>query len=73
MEWSNIIVAIIAAFGGCIGTMISNNRRLAVIETKLDGIKEQQQQQATKLDSYAQLSERLTALEVQVSQLRQAK
>lgn len=74
MDWTNIIVAVIAAGGGAIGAIISNNKRLsvfeAVVSTKLDGIAETQKRQDAKIDAHNHLNERITRLEVMMDERR---
>lgn len=64
MDWTSIIVAIIAAAGGYLGSLVSNNRHLAVLETKLDGLKEELTRQGARIDAHNHLNERITRLEV---------
>ena len=64
MDWTSIIVAIIAAAGGYLGSLVSNNRHLAVLETKLDGLKEELTRQGARIDAHNHLNERITKLEV---------
>ena len=64
MDWTSIIVAIIAAAGGYLGSLVSNNRHLAVLETKLDGLKEELTRQGARIDAHNHLNERIAKLEV---------
>jgi len=64
MDWTSIIVAIIAAAGGYIGSLVSNNKHLAVLETKLDALKEELTKQGNRIDQHNHLNERITKLEV---------
>ena len=64
MDWTSIIVAIIAAAGGYLGSLVSNNKHLAVLETKLDGLKEELTRQGARIDAHNHLNERITKLEV---------
>lgn len=64
MDWTSIITAIIAAAGGYIGSLVSNNKHLAVLETKLDGLKEELTRQGARIDAHNHLNERITKLEV---------
>lgn len=73
MDWGSIIVAVIAAAGGFLGSLLSNNRQLAIVSTKLDMLKEELDKQANRLDQravlYDKLNERITALETKMSYL----
>lgn len=64
MNWTDIIVAVIAASGGFLGAVVSNNKQVAVLSTKLDGLKEELTRQAQRIDQHNHLNERLTVLEV---------
>ena len=68
MDWTEIVVGVVAAAGGFLGAVISNNKRLsifeAVVSTKLDSIIDTQKQQAAKIDAHNHLNERITRLEV---------
>lgn len=63
MDWTEIVVALIAGAGGFIGAIVSNNRQLAVLSTKLDGLKEDLAQQGRRIDAHNHLSERISRLE----------
>lgn len=64
MDWVDIIVAIIAASGGFLGAVISNNKQVAILSTKLDALKEELTKQGQRIDQHNHLNERLTVLEV---------
>ena len=70
MEWTNIIVAIIAAAGGFFGCVLTNNKQLAIVQTKLDALKEELERQSARIDGYTTLNERLIAVEVQLKELK---
>lgn len=40
-DWTDIVIAVIAAAGGFLGSVVSNNKQVAVLSTKLDGVKEE--------------------------------
>ena len=68
MNWTDIAVAFIAASGGFLGAVISNNKRLAVLEAKLevklDSIEKKMDEHSKRIDAHNHLNERLTKLEV---------
>lgn len=64
MDWTEIIVAIIAGAGGFLGAVVSNNKQLAVLQTKLEAIKEELTKQGQRIDQHNHLNERLTAVEI---------
>lgn len=64
MNWTEILVALIAAAGGYLGAVVSNNKQLAILSTKLDGLKEELNRQGQRIDAHNHLNERLMKLEV---------
>lgn len=64
MDWIDIVVAVIAASGGFLGAVVSNNKQLAILGTKLDGVKEELTRQGQRIDAHNHLNERITKLEV---------
>ena len=64
MEWADVIIAPIAASGGFLGSVLSNNKQLAIVQTKLDTVKEELTKQGFRIDRHNHLNERLTVLEV---------
>lgn len=72
MDWTEIVVAVIAALGGFIGAVVSNNKRLSVFEavvtTKLDTVIATQKQQGERIDQHNHLNERITRLEVMMEE-----
>lgn len=63
-DWTDIIIAVIAAAGGFLGSVVSNNKQVAVLSTKLDGVKEELKRQGERIDAHNHLNERLTAVEI---------
>lgn len=63
MDWTEIIVALIAGAGGFLGAVVSNNKQLAVLSTKLDAVKEDIAAQGRRIDAHNHLNERITRLE----------
>ncbi len=68
MDWTEIIVAVIAGAGGFLGAVVSNNKQLAILATKLDGLKEELNRQGQRIDQHNHLNERITALEVLIKE-----
>lgn len=64
MNWTDIIIALIAATGGFLGSVMSNNKQLAIVQTKLDTLKEELTRQGQRIDQHNHLNERLTAVEI---------
>lgn len=72
MNWTEIIVAVIAAAGGYLGAVVSNNKQLAVLAAKLDGVKEELDRQGARIDRHNHLNERITKLEVKMEEREKA-
>ncbi len=70
MNWTEIIVAVVAAAGGFFGAVLSNNKQLAIVETKLDAIKEDIAEHGRRIDAHNHLNERVTKLEVLLEERR---
>ena len=70
MNWTEIIVALIAAAGGYLGAVVSNNRQLAVLSTKMDALKDELARQGARIDAHNHLNERITKLEVLAEERR---
>ena len=68
MDWTAIIVALIAAAGGYLGAVVSNNKQLAVLATKLDAVKDELAKQGQRIDAHNHLNERITKLEVMMEE-----
>ncbi len=66
MNWTDIIIALIAAAGSFAGSVISNNKQVAVLAAKLDAVKEELTKQAARIDQHNHLNERLIAVEIQL-------
>ena len=68
MDWTSILVAVIAAAGGFLGAVISNNKRLSVFEaiitTKLDQVQAGQKKLEDRIDAHNHFNDRITRLEV---------
>lgn len=71
MDITDIIVAVIAASGGFLGAVVSNNKQVAVLSTKLDSVKEELTKQGQRIDAHNHLSERITALEIRMEKERE--
>ena len=74
MDWTDIIVALIAGAVSAFTAVIANNKKMsvfqAVVETKLDNIIETQKTQAARIDAHNHLNERITKLEVMMDERR---
>lgn len=70
MNWVDIIVALIAAAGGYLGAVVSNNKQLAVLSAKMDALKEELARQGQRIDAHNHLNERITKLEVLIDERR---
>lgn len=68
MDIVNIVVAVIAATGGFLGSVVANNKQVAILATKLDSVKEELEKQAARIDQHNHLNERLIAVEIQLKE-----
>lgn len=68
--FGDIIVAIIAAAAGFGGSILANNRKIAVLEAKLDALKESMETLSTRVDKHNTLVERVTAGEIKLDALQ---
>ena len=72
MDWTDIVVALIAGAVSAFSAVVANNKRVsvfqAVMETKLDNVSETQKQQAARIDAHNHLNERITKLEVMMEE-----
>jgi uncharacterized coiled-coil protein SlyX len=66
MDWIDLIVAVIAAAGGFCGSVVANNKQVAVLAVKLDGLTAQLRRLEERVDAHNHLNERITALEVKM-------
>lgn len=66
MDWIDLIVAVIAAAGGFLGSVVANNKQVAVLAVKLDGLTAQLRRLEERVDAHNHLNERITALEVKM-------
>lgn len=66
MNWVDVLVAVIAALGGFLGSVISNNKQVAILSTKIDNIKEELEKQGQRIDAHNHLNERLIAVEIRL-------
>lgn len=64
MDWTDVIVALIAASGGFLGAVVSNSKQLAIMQTKLESLKEELTKQGDRIDQHNHLNERITKLEI---------
>ncbi len=49
---ADVIIALIAAAGGFLGSVLSNNKQLAIVQTKLDTMKEELTKQGSRIDRH---------------------
>lgn len=72
MDITEIVVALIAGGFGFGGAVLANNKRLAVLEakleTKLDSISEKLDEHSRRIDAHNHLNDRLTRIEVKMEE-----
>lgn len=66
MDWTPIVVAVIAAFGGFLGSVLSNNKQVAVLAERIDALKEELERQGQRIDQHNHLNERLAKVEAKL-------
>ena len=63
MNWETIIVALIAAIGPLIGTIISNNKQKDMLKLKLETLESQMEKLTEKVDRHNNFDRRLIVIE----------
>ena len=67
MNWETIIVALIAAIGPLIGTIISNNQQREILKFQLQSLKEDVNQLSEKVDKHNNFDRRLIVIETKLN------
>ena len=63
MNWETIVVALIAALGPLIGTIISNNQQKTLIQLKLDSLEKSMNGLSDKVEKHNNFDRRLIVIE----------
>lgn len=66
MNWETIIVALIAAIGPLIGTIISNNKQKDLIKLKLETLEGQMNQLSEQVKKHNNFDRRLVRIETKL-------
>lgn len=66
MDWTEIITAVIAAVSAVLGSALVQSKSLAVLQTKLEAVKEDVQELSARVDKHNQLQERMIKVEDKV-------
>ena len=61
--YKEIIIALITAFGAVIGSYLANNKNIAVIQTQIEGVKQDISRLSTRVDKHNNLIERMATVE----------
>lgn len=61
--YKEIIIALITAFGAVIGSYLANNKNIAVIQTQIEGVKQDISTLSTRVDKHNNLIERMAIVE----------
>lgn len=69
MEYTDIITAAISAAAAVAGSMLANNKTMAVLQTKLDSLKEDVKKLSTRVDKHNSVVERMTVAECKIEEL----
>ena len=66
MNWETIIVALIAALGPLIGTLISNNQQKALLKLKMENLETNMKNLEVKVDKHNNFDRRLIVIETKL-------
>ena len=66
MNWETIIVALIAALGPLIGTLISNNQQKALLKLKMENLETNMKSLEVKVDKHNNVDRRLIVIETKL-------
>lgn len=73
MNWETIIVALIAAVGPLIGTIISNSKQKDLLKLKMETLEGQVKQLADKVDKHNNFDRRLIVIETKLNIQKEGK
>ena len=66
MNWETILVALIAALGPLIGTLISNSQQKALLKLKMETLEGNVKSLSDKVDKHNNFDRRLVAIETKL-------
>ena len=66
MNWETIVVALIAALGPLIGTIISNSQQKTLIKLKLDSLEKSVNSLSDKVEKHNNFDRRLIVIETKL-------
>ena len=73
MNWETILVALIAALGPLIGTIISNSQQKALLKFKMDTLESSVKTLSDKVDKHNNFDRRLIVIETKLGIERKEK
>ena len=73
MNWETILVALIAALGSLIGTIISNGQQKTMIKLKLDSLEKTVSNLSDKVEKHNNFDRRLIVIETKLGIERKEK
>ena len=73
MNWETIVVALIAALGPLIGTIISNSQQKTLIKLKLDSLENSVNSLSDKVEKHNNFDRRLIVIETKLNIHREEK
>ena len=73
MNWETILVALIAALGPLIGTIISNSQQKALLKFKMDTLESSVKNLSEKVDKHNNFDRRLIVIETKLGIERKEK
>lgn len=69
---ATVLTAIISAVGAFMGAVLTVNKKMAVLETKLDDMKEDINKLSDRVDQHNHFNERMVKLEVEFDNFKKA-
>lgn len=69
MDWTEIITAAIAAVGAVAGSVLVQSKQLAVLQTKIEALKEDLASLSARVDKHNQLQDRMLRAECKLDEI----
>jgi uncharacterized protein YigA (DUF484 family) len=69
LDWTEIITAAIAAVGAVAGSVLVQSKQLAVLQTKIEALKEDLASLSARVDKHNQLQDRMLRAECKLDEI----
>jgi uncharacterized protein YigA (DUF484 family) len=69
LDWTEIITAAIAAVGAVAGSVLVQSKQLAVLQAKMEALKEDLASLSTRVDKHNQLQDRMLRAECKLDEI----